>query len=273
MSPSKISYKLIPKMTPSQLLDTNKLSDLGVASELSNYLLAFVSVNHPGDQDQLYHNLNHTLEVANLFLGIISQFGLANRWKVLGFLTCLLHDLDPDRTPNTPPSVERTIHFLYNNYEIKTIIKFFCENFEFTFDQIKTIILATDYDSDPEKRVNKCDKFVSECEIHFQGQFFPTFPTKDDQFTNLGLFLGKILAYSDKLSTYIQSIDVVLQRIRGLAFELRTLNNSDSPTADELIKVTGGFMKDELFKSIIFMSIPIIYRDKLLSNLRWFDSL
>jgi hypothetical protein len=268
VSPSKISYKLIPKMTPSQLLDTNKLSDFGVASELRDYLLAFVSANHPGDQDRLYHNLNHTLEVANLFLGIIFQFGLANRWKVLGFLTCLLHDLDPYRTPNTPPSVERTIEFIEFNEEIQIIIKFFCENFEFTFDQIKTLILATDYSDNPEERQIKKDRFIKECEIYFQGEFFPT---KNDQFTNLGYVLGEILAYSDKLATYIQSIDVVLQRIKGLAFELRTLNNSESPTDIELIKNTGEFINGELFENVMFRVLPETYQNTLLNNLRLFD--
>lgn len=251
---------------PEQLLKTN-LSGMGVELEIMNYILSFISFNHPGEQESIYHNFDHTLEVANLFLGIISQFGLDNKWKVLGFLAGLLHDLDPERVPNTPPSVERTIQYLENNSEIKAIIDWFCDTFGFTVGQLKTLILATDYDSYLEKRVNKWDKFVSECEIHFQGKFFPT---KDDQFTNLGLFLGEILAYSDKLATHIQSIDVVLQRIRGLAFELRTLNNSDSPTDNELRRGTRELMNGELFESTIFMSIPVIYRDKLLGNLRWF---
>lgn len=254
-------------MAPSQLLDSNKLSDLGVQPELINYLLAFVSANHPGDQDQLYHNLNHTLEDANLFLGIISQFGLANRWKVLGFLTSLLHDVDPYRTPNTPPSVKRTIEFIEFNEEIQIIIKFFCENFEFTFDQIKTLILATDYDSDPKKRVNKWYKFVSECEIHFQGQFFPT---KDDQFTNLGYVLGEILAYSDKLATYVQPLSTVVDRVEGLAFELRTMSNSNTPTGKDMLIGTGQFLK-ELKKNRLFNILPEVYKKLFMETYKFFN--
>jgi hypothetical protein len=250
------------------LLDNIELSDLGVYPDVSNYLIAFISDNHPGEQEIIYHNLDHTLEVVNTVLGIISPLGFDNKWKVLSWLAGLLHDIDPTRNRNTPPRVDETIKFLDSNDEIKTIINYFCETFGFTFNQVKTLILATDYYSDPKKRREKRDKFISECEIHFQGHFFPT---KNDQFTNLGYVLGEILAYSDKLATYIQSIDVVLQRIKGLAFELRTLNNSESPTDIELIKNTGEFINGELFENVMFRVLPETYQNTLLNNLRLFD--
>lgn len=250
-----------------QLLDLD-MSDLGFEPELSKFLLDFIGSNHPGEQEKIYHNLDHTLEVANLFLGIISQFGLENKWKILGFLAGLLHDLDPDRTPNTPPSVERTIEFLNSNDEIKSIIDCLCDTFRFTVGQLKTLILATDYDSNPEKRVNKWNIFVSECEIHFQGQFFPT---KDEQLINLGLFLGEILAYSDKLATYIhQPINIVVTRVEGLAFELRTLLNSDNPTGEYMLLGTGNFQKEELIKSDLFNILPEKYRRLFMETYEFF---
>lgn len=259
---------MAPSQQPEQLL--NNLSDMGVEleSEMMNYLLDFISFNHPGEQERIYHNLNHTLEVTTVFFDIVSPLVLFNKWKVLGLLAGLLHDLDPERIPNTPPSVDRTIKFIDNNQEVKDIIDYFCKKFRFTFGQLKTLILATDYDSNPEKLEVKWNRFVSECEIHFRDEFFST---QDNQLTNLGVVLGEILAYSDKLATYIQPINIVLTRVDGLDFELRTLNNSETPTKGELIRETGKFMSNELFESTVFMSIPVIYRDKLLSNLRFFN--
>lgn len=251
---------------PEQFFKIN-LSCMGVESKMMDYLLAFISFNHPGEQERIYHNLNHTLEVANLFLAIISQFGLENKWKVLGFLAGLLHDLDPERVPNTPPSVERTIQFLDGNNEIKAIIDWFCENFGFTVGQLKTLILATDYDSNPEKRVDKWNIFVSECEIHFQGEFFST---KDYQSTNLGLFLGKILAYSDKLATYIQPINIVVNRVKGLALELRTLLNSDNPTEEYMLIGTGNFQREELKESELFNILPEKYKRLFIETYKFF---
>lgn len=257
-----------------QLFNTN-LSGMGVRSETINYLLSFISFNHPGEQEKIYHNLDHTLEVVKIFLGIISQFGFENKlivynkWKALGLLAGLLHDLDPERVPNTPPSVERTIQFLDGNNEIEAIIDWFCEKFGFTVGQLKTLILATDYDSNPEKRVNKWNRFVNECEIHFQGQFFST---KDNQVTNLGLFLGKILAYSDKLATYVQPIDIVVNRVKGLALELRTLLNSDNPTEECMLIGTGNFQREELIESELFNILPEEYKILFMRTYKFFTN-
>jgi len=255
-------------MAHSQWTDKIELIDFGVPNELSKYLLLFISYNHPGEQESIYHNFNHTLEVANTSLNIVCQIGFYNKWKVLVCLAGLLHDIDPSRIHNTPPSVDRTIKFIDSNKEIKSIINWFCEIFGFTVGQLKTLILATDYDYNPEKRVNKWNKFVSECEIHFQNEFFLT---QDNQFTNLGVVLGEILAYSDKLATYIQPIDIVLQRISGLAFELRTSNKSNLPTNKDLTSKTGHFIYSELVKHNLFNITPIIYKDKLLDNFRFFE--
>lgn len=257
-----------------QLFNTN-LSGMGVRSEMINYLLSFISFNHPGEQEKIYHNLDHTLEVVKVFLGIISQFGFENKlivynkWKALGFLAGLLHDLDPERVPNTPPSVERTIQFLDGNNEIKAIIDWFCEKFGFTVGQLKTLILATDYDSNPEKRVNKWEKFVNEYEVHFKGEFFTT-TIIDSQIKNLGLFLGKILSYSDKLATYIQPINIVVTRVEGLAFELRTLHNSDKPTGKDILIGTGNFQREELIESELFNILPKEYIKLLMETYRFF---
>jgi hypothetical protein len=253
------SYKLIPQMALSQQLLDLDMSDLGVPPELSQYLINFISVNHPGEQEKIYHNLDHTLAVANLFLGIISQFGLGNKWKVLGFLAGLLHDLDPERVPNTPPSVERTIQFLDGNHEIKTIIDCFCAVFGFTPKQIHTLILATDYSPNLQERKSKWDKFCHECAIHF-----------DEGDVYMAQHLGKILAYADKSATYIQPIDVVVKRIKGLALELRTVNDSQHPTDKEMLNGTVRFLQDEVYNIDLCGYLPLEYQEIFRQTLDFF---
>jgi len=254
------SYKLIPQMALSQQpLDLDTLSDLGFEPELIKFLLAFIGSNHPGKQENIYHNLDHTLEVANLFSVIISQFGLDNKWKVLGFLAGLLHDLDPERVPNTPPSVERTIQYLENNSEIKAIIDHLCAVFGFTPKQTYTLILATDYSPNPPERKSKWGKFVSECEIHFD---------KRDVYTAKSL--GEILAYADKSATYIQPIDVVVKRIKGLALELRTVNDSQHPTDKEMLNGTVRFLQDEVYNIDLCGYLPPEYQEIFRQTLDFF---
>jgi hypothetical protein len=216
-------------------------------------LNSFLEANHPGEgeQEQIYHNLDHSLEVASLVLDIISQRLFNNKWIVLGCVASLFHDIDPERQPHTPPMVERTIQYLENNLDAQAIINYLCSVFGFTPKQIYTLILATDYSPDPEERDNKWIKFRNECVIHF-----------DEGDVYMAQYLGKILAYADKSATYIQPIDVVVKRIKGLALELRTVNDSNNPTNEQMFKGTVVFIND-LIQSDNYVCLPPIHKQSL----------
>jgi hypothetical protein len=227
--------------------------------EFKQYLISFLRHNHPGNQDKIYHNLAHSFEVSALVSVILDSWQILDKWKAISVVAGLLHDLDPDRTPNTPPSVERTIQYLENNSEIKAIIDYLCEVFGFTPKQTYTLILATDYSPDPQERNSKWDKFCHECEIHFD---------EGDVYTAQSL--GKILAYADKSATYIQPIDVVVKRIKGLALELRTVNDSQHPTDEKMLNGTGIFLQDEVYNIDLCGYLPLEYQEIFRQTLDFF---
>lgn len=230
-----------------------------ISEVFKNYFLDFIITNHPGEQDKLYHNSLHSIEVAGLVAVILDQIGILDKWIKLVELSALLHDIDPERKINIPPRVERTIQYLENNQEAQSIIHFLCNEYGFTPQQIYTLILATDYSPIPEERDNKWIKFCNECEIYFEREELDT-----------AIFLGEILAYADKASTYTLSEHLVVTRVRGLAFELRTLSNSPFPTDEDIFRGTSSFLTSELIENKIFQFLPLEYRQKLVETREFF---
>ena len=241
------------------LENVSSVLNIKIPIEFQQYLISFLGYNHPGNQDKIYHNLAHSFEVSALVSVILDSCQILDKWKAISVVAGLLHDLDPERQPHTPPMVERTIQYLENNPDAQAIIDYLCEVFGFTPKQIHTLILATDYSPNPEERDNKWIKFCNECEIYFEREELDTV-----------IFLGQILAYADKASTYILSADIVVTRVRGLAFELRTLNNSPFPTDEDIFRGTASFLKSELIKNKIFQFLPLEYSRKLVETREFF---
>ncbi len=225
-----------------------------IPSEFKEYLVSFLVHTHPTDKDNLYHNIFHSFEVLELVTHILKHVDTFDKWEILVQVAALFHDLDPERQPNTPPSVARTLHYLEHNSDANSIIRFLCDLFGFNPQQVNTLILATDYSENPEERKRKWDLFCQECLIHFKE-------------VNTAILLGRILAYADKAATQILlPVNVTAQRIKGLAFELRTLNNSQHPTDTEMWAGTSSFITSELIDNDMFHYLPVNYRRRLEQN-------
>ncbi|MBI5247666.1 MAG: HD domain-containing protein [Elusimicrobia bacterium] len=185
------------------------LVKLGVAPELAGRLQSFLSERHPGDQDKIYHGLGHSHEVADLTARIVSDQSLSAEKKILLIVSGALHDVDPERSPNTPARVAATLEHLDKNDEARALLVDFGSRYGFTAAQVKALIMATDFSPDPIQMQAKQDAFSKAAK-----EAFPSEP-------EWGLNWGKRLAFADQSSTYVGSLADARRRVEGLAVEIR----------------------------------------------------
>ena len=196
------------------------LASLGVPSELTNRLTAFLSTRHPGDQDKVYHGIGHSHEVADLASRIVSRQDLTPEKKILLIFSAALHDVDPERSANTPARVDATLAHLDNDDEARGLLMDFGTRYGFTASQVKALIMATDFSMDPAQMKDKMAAADAAAKA--------AFPAEPDW----ALKWGKNLAFADQSATYVGSVDDAIGRVRGLALEIRGKNAGPS---DEVI--------------------------------------
>lgn len=186
-----------------------ELRSLGVPARLSARLLVFLEARHPGDQDKIYHGLAHSLEVALLTARLLDRWPkVPAARKVLLILAASLHDVDPDRRPNTPARVSATIRHLRTDPHAKRLLKDFGALFGFTTAQVCALVLATDYSPHPSEMEGLHGKFERAHRAAFGED-----PWIDQW--------GKRLAYWDQISTYLGPKREARRRVAGLAREFR----------------------------------------------------
>lgn len=185
------------------------LAKLGVPSALTSRLEAFLETRHPGDQGKIYHGLGHSHEVADLTARIVSGQDLPAEKKILLILSAALHDVDPDRAENTPARVAATIEHLTSDDEARGLLLDFGGRYGFTAAQVKSLIMATDFDMDPARMQAKQDAFAKAA--------VEAFPNEPDW----AVAWGKRLAFADQTSTYVGSLAGAIKRVEGLAVEIR----------------------------------------------------
>src|SRR5260221_14754478 len=123
-----------------------ELRALGVPVELCVTLRAFLNARHPGEQSRIYHGLAHTYEVAALTARLLHSWPrVPPDRKVLLILAAALHDVDPERAPNTPARVDATLSHLESDPEARLLLLDFTALFGFTANQIAALVMATDY--------------------------------------------------------------------------------------------------------------------------------
>ncbi|MBI3548247.1 MAG: hypothetical protein HY078_04250 [Elusimicrobia bacterium] len=187
-----------------------ELVRLGASEALAAALRAFLAQRHPGDQARLYHSLVHTEEVASLAAAVVRRRDdMSAGEKALVIVSAALHDLDPERVPDTPARVAATLSYLDDNTEARRLLGAFCRQFEFTTDQVKALILATDYSGEAREQEI----------IEFRAELAAATAFCDDA---RGLGWGRLIAFLDRVASYIGSEEEALRRLSGLARELRT---------------------------------------------------
>lgn len=185
------------------------LGALGAPASLRASLKSFLRVRHPGDQDRIYHGLAHTYEVASLTARLLDSWPRvpAGR-KVLLILAAALHDVDPERAPNTLARVDATIDHLETDRAAVKLLREFSSRFDFTPNQVLALILATDYASSPVEMRRKLKAFErAHREAFGDDPFIPEW--------------GRRLAYWDQIATYLGPIATSRKRVAGLAREFR----------------------------------------------------
>ncbi len=224
-----------------------ELGKLGVPEGLRVRLYDFLSRRHPGDQNSIYHGLGHTREVANLTARILSGRDLPAEKKILLILAAALHDVDPDRSENTPARVAATLEHLDKDDEARALLLDFGGGFGFTAAQVKALIMATDFDMDPAKLQAKQDAFAKAAAEAFPGE------------AGWALAWGKSLAFADQSSTYVGSVEDARKRVAGLAVEIRAqlqaLGKGPGPTDEMMLAGSYKFLS-VLKQNPLFALLP-----------------
>ncbi len=210
------------------------LAKLGVPSSLTSRLEAFLATRHPGDQDKIYHGLGHSHEVADLTARIVAAQGLPAEKKILLIFSAALHDVDPERTANTPARVAATINHLGADDEARGLLFDFSNRYGFTAAQVKAMIMATDFALDPVQMKEKQDAFATAA--------VEAFPNEPDW----AVMWGKRLAFADQSSTYVGSLADARKRVEGLAVEIRAqleaIGKGPGPSNEVILAGTYKFL-------------------------------
>jgi hypothetical protein len=193
----------------------------------------FLSTRHPGRQDSIYHGLGHSNEVAGYTARVVENADLAVSRKILLIFSAALHDVDPERVPDTPARVAATIKYLDENSAARGLVADFSSRYGFTPEQVGALILATDFSPDPADMKARQDKFKLAAAAAFPGEDF-------------GLVWGKRLAFVDQSSTYLGGVENAKKRVEGLAVEIRTqleaIGKGPGPTDAQMLAGTGKFL-------------------------------
>jgi len=212
------------------------LRHLGAPARLRARLAAFLRARHPGDQDRIYHGLAHTCEVASLTGRLLHGWPrVPAERKVLLILAAALHDVDPDRPPSTLARVEATIEHLEKDRPARRLLRDFGARFGFTPDQIRALVMATDYAAAPREMREKLAAFERAHRAAFGA---------DPWIAEW----GRRLAYWDKIATYLGPREVARKRVAGLVREFRRSGAmSKDGFRDMSRKFLSGLRADPLF--------------------------
>ncbi|MBI2790112.1 MAG: HD domain-containing protein [Elusimicrobia bacterium] len=239
-----------------------EMGKLGVPQSLLARLYDFIGTRHPGDQNSIYHGLGHSREVANLTARILSGRDLPAEKKILLILSAALHDVDPDRTENTPARVAATLEHLDNNDEARALLLDF-SRFGFTAAQVKALIMATDFDPDPAKLRTIQDAFAKAAAEAFPGE------------AAWAVTWGKNLAFADQSSTYVGSIEGARSRVVGFAHEKRleseALGKGPGLTDAQMLAGTFKFLS-VLTQNPLFALLPPEERQNFDAVLAYFEA-
>lgn len=222
------------------------LRDLGVSEDLTTRLTEFLATRHPGDQGAIYHGLGHSNEVAGYTARVVENANLSPARKILLIFSASLHDVDPERVPDTPARVAATVKYLDENAAASALVAEFSSRFGFTPAQVKALILATDFSPDPADMKARQEKFAAAAAEAFPGEDF-------------GLVWGRRLAFVDQSSTYLDGVDTAKTRVEGLAHEIRAqleaIGKGPGPTDAHILAGTGKFL-DVLRQNPTFALLP-----------------
>lgn len=207
------------------------LLKLGVPETLAMRLSNFMAARHPGDQNAVYHGLGHSLEVANLAARVVAGQNLPAEKKILLIVSAALHDIDPERAPNTPARVSATLDHLDKDDEARGLLLDFGSRYNFTAAQVKALIMATDFAMDPAQMKLKQDDFAKAA--------VAAFPSEPDW----ALEWGKKLAFADQSSTYVGSVAEARKRVEGLALEIRAQLEAigKGPGPSDAVMLAGSY--------------------------------
>lgn len=230
-TPSAAAAPAPPGGPPSYFVQA--LQNLGVSQELTTRLTDFLAKRHPGNQDAIYHGLGHSREVADLTARVVENASLPPSRKILLIFAASLHDVDPQRVPDTPARVAATIQHLSEDPDASALVAEFSSRHGFTPDQVQALILATDFSPDPVDMKARQDRFVAAAEKAFPGEDF-------------GLVWGRRLAFVDQSSTYLGDVEGAKKRVEGLAHEIRaqleSIGKGPGPTDEMILAGTGKFL-------------------------------
>lgn len=239
-----------------------ELGQLGVPQGLLARLYDFLGTRHPGEQNSIYHGLGHSREVANLTARIVSSRDLSAEKKILLILAAALHDVDPERAENTPARVAATLEHLDKDDDARALLVDFGA-YGFTAAQVKALIMATDFDMDPEKLQAKQDAFAKAAAEAFPGE------------ADWALAWGKNLAFADQSSTYVGSPEGARKRVEGLAVEIRAqleaVGKGPGPTDEGMLADSFKFLS-VLKKNPLFALLPAEERGNFDAVLAYFEA-
>jgi hypothetical protein len=218
-----------------------ELRALGTPERLCARLKAFLRARHPGEQNKIYHSLAHTYEVAGLTGAMLHKWpNVPVGRKVLLILAAAMHDVDPERKPGTPARVEATLAHLERDPEARQLLADFAARFDFSPDQVGTLVMATDYSARPAEKKQTLAAFLKAHKVSFvKDPWIPEW--------------GRRLAYWDQIATYLHTTPTEARsRVAGLGRELRRVHafNGSRP-AGGLHGLShaflSGLMRDDLF--------------------------
>ena len=209
------------------------LRGLGVPEESTSRLLSFLAGRHPGDPERVYHGQGHSFEAADFAARVLESADLPAGRKVLLIFAASLHDVDPERVPETPARVSGTLAHLDGDPEARALVSDFGGRFGFTADQVKALVMGTDFSMDPAEMKAKQEAFVLVARKAFPGEDF-------------GVEWGRHLAFVDQAATYLQGAALARRRVESLAHEIRTslqaVGKEGGPSDAQMLAGTAQFL-------------------------------
>lgn len=220
---------------------------------------------HPGEQDRLYHGLQHSRDVAGVAARLAESAGLSGPKAALVVFAASLHDVDPERAAGSPPSVEATVRYLARDEQARELLAAFSRACGFTPGQVLALIKATDFHPDPER--------LKALEADFERAARASFPGEEAW----ALDWGRRLALADKTAAYLGTPESSLAFVRGLAGEFRAAASAaagrPSGPSDELVAAgTHGFLQP-LRDSPDFARLPADLRERFDATLSYFKGI
>src|SRR5688572_7266300 len=183
-------------------------ASMSLVSKLENYVAS--PGRHPGAQNEVYHGLHHTYDVAAVVARLLehpSAKTLTREQKALILLSAVFHDIDPKRKPGDPASVARTFDLLSGDLETLSVLEDIQKELGVTGPQLKAMIKGTDFSPRQEVR----DAIAADSERLLKDQFGGAEWAKT---------WSQHIANGDKLASYVADGAYADRLVRGLANEL-----------------------------------------------------